>query len=72
MNKLGLNIKKSANSNNSKKVSVEMDADRLEQLAANFGFFQDGFLKSVDKAEKDYQNGDVKKVDSLREIRNEK
>ena len=52
-----------------KKISVELDASRFERLAASFGLFNPDFLKSLDRAEKDYQAGRVKKVSSLGELR---
>jgi len=55
--------------NNRKKFLVEMDFDKFERLAANLGFFSSEFLRSLDKAEKDYKAGRVKKVKSLKELR---
>ena len=46
--------------NRSRRIVVEMDADKFERLAASFGFFNPGFLKSLSKAEVDYRNGKVK------------
>ncbi|MBU4369575.1 hypothetical protein KKG58_02315 [Patescibacteria group bacterium] len=51
------------------KILVEMNVDRFERLAAGLGFFSSDFLKSLGKAEKDYQNGRIKKIKSLRELR---
>lgn len=53
---------------NTKRVSVELDADKLEKLAADLGFFNKDFLKSVDRAEKDYRSGRIKIIESLREV----
>ena len=55
-----------------KKVTVELDANRLERLASNLGFFSTDFLKSVDRAERDYRAGRVREVASLRELRGRK
>ena len=52
-----------------RKVIVELDANRLERLASNLGFYSSDFIKSVERAEKDYRAGRVKKVSSLRHLR---
>jgi hypothetical protein len=51
-----------------KNISVELDADKLERLAASLGFFNPDFLDSIDRAEKDYKAGRVKKISSLKEL----
>lgn len=51
-----------------KKIIVELDANRLERLASNLGFYNHDFLKSVDKAERDYRAGRVREVASLSEL----
>ena len=51
-----------------RKVVVEVDADRLERLAANFGLFNPGFIASIDRAERDYQAGRIRKIHSLAEL----
>ncbi len=48
-----------------KKILLEMNADQFEKLAAQFGFFNPEFLKSMDKAEREYKAGKAKKVRSL-------
>lgn len=55
--------------NNTRKVLVELDADKLEKLAADFGFFSDDFLKSLNRAEKDYKSNRVRKIRSLKQLR---
>jgi len=65
MASLELRIKKRNN-----RVLVEMDAERFEKLAADFGFFSEDFLKSLERAEKDAKAGRVRKIKSLRELRN--
>jgi len=55
--------------NRGKKFLVEMDVNKFERLAANLGFFSAEFLRSLDKAEKDFKAGKVKKIKSLRELR---
>ena len=55
--------------NGTRKVLVEIDANRLERLAANLGFFGQDFLNSLDKAEKDYSAGRTRKVRSLKNLR---
>lgn len=51
------------------RVLIEMDADRFEKLAADFGFFSKDFLKSLEQAEKDVKAGRVRKIQSLKELR---
>ena len=55
--------------NHPRKIFVEMDADRFERLAANLGFFSKEFLKSLDRAEKDYNAGRFRTLKSLKELR---
>ena len=64
MSSLELTIKKRNN-----RVLVEMDADRFERLAANLGFFSKEFLNSLERAEKDVKAGRIKKIQSLRQLR---
>lgn len=52
----------------SKTLLLEMDADKLERLAANFGFFNPDFLKSIERSELNYAEGRFKKVRSLKEL----
>jgi hypothetical protein len=47
------------------KLSVELDAHQFERLAANFGFFNPDFIKSLDRSEADERAGRVKKIKSL-------
>lgn len=54
---------------NSNKFLLELDADQLESLAANLGFFNPDFLESVERAEADFRNGNITKIKSLRELR---
>jgi len=51
------------------RVLIEMDADRFEKLAADFGFFSKDFLESLQQAEKDVKAGRVRKIRSLKELR---
>jgi len=46
-----------------------MDADKFERLAADLGLFSPEFLKSLNRAEKDYKAGRIKKIKSLKELR---
>ena len=50
------------------KVIVEIDADKLERLAASLGMFNPDFLKSVDAAEQDYKHGRITKIRSLKDL----
>lgn len=52
-----------------RKIRIEVDADKFERLAADFGLFNPDFLKSINQAEKDVRSGRVKKVTSLRDLR---
>ena len=56
--------------NHGKKFLVEMDVDKFERLAANLGFFSPEFIESLDKAEEDVRAGRIKKIKSLKELRN--
>jgi hypothetical protein len=51
------------------RVLIEMDADQFEKLAADFGFFSKDFLESLEQAEKDAKAGRVRKIESLKELR---
>ena len=64
MSSLELTIKKRNN-----RVLVEMNAVRFERLAAEFGFFGKEFLKSLERAEKDVKAGRIRKVQSLKQLR---
>jgi hypothetical protein len=64
MSLLELTIKK-----RNHRVLVEMDADQFEKLAANFGFFSKEFLSSLARAEKDVKAGRIRKVQSLKQLR---
>ncbi|MDD4989875.1 MAG: hypothetical protein PHW31_01030 [Candidatus Pacebacteria bacterium] len=50
------------------KISLEIDANKLERLAANFGFFNPDFLRALSKAEKDFACGNFQKIKSLKEL----
>lgn len=54
---------------NPKRILVELDADRFERLAANLGFFNTDFIRSLEKAEDDFGKGRVKKIKSLKDLR---
>lgn len=51
-----------------KKFVVEMDADKLERMAAAFGMFNPDFLESIERAEADYRAGRARKMRSLRTL----
>ncbi len=67
MSSLSITIK--SRDKDKKKILIEMDANRFERLAANLGFFNSDFLKSLDRAEKDYKTRRIKKIESLKELR---
>ncbi|KPJ56273.1 hypothetical protein AMJ49_05290 [Parcubacteria bacterium DG_74_2] len=52
-----------------KKILVELDAERFERLAANLGLFNSEFLESLERAEKDYRAGKFRKIKTLKELR---
>lgn len=60
---------KISNQKKSRIVSVNFDADRFERVAANFGLFNELFLHSVDRAERDIKAGRVREIGSLQELR---
>ena len=68
MSSLTLGIKQSPRVNG--KIVVQIDAGKFERLAANFGFFNNDFLDSLDRAENDIKAGRVRKAKSLRDLRN--
>jgi hypothetical protein len=48
---------------------IEVDADKFERLAADFGFFGPEFLASLERAEADARAGRVRKIFSLRALK---
>jgi len=56
----------------SRKIRIEVDADKFERLAANFGLFNPDFLKSLDQAEDDVRAGRIKKIASLGDLKRKK
>jgi len=52
-----------------RKIRVEIDAEKFEKLAASFGLFNPEFLASLERSERDYKAGRVKKMSSLRALR---
>ena len=65
MASIQLNLK----SSNDSKLLIELDANKFERLLADFGYFNDDFLKSVDQAEKEVKSGKTKKLRSLKSVR---
>jgi len=53
----------------SKRIIVEIDAARLERLAASLGLFSPGFLGSVYRSEEEIALGRTKRLRNLRELR---
>lgn len=64
-----MNITIKSNLDRSRKILVEIDADKFERLAADLGLFSSGFLKSLERSDKDYKTGRIKKIKSLKEIK---
>ncbi len=52
-----------------KNITVSFDADKFERVAANFGLFRPEFLDSLNRAEKDIQEGRFKKIKGLASLR---
>lgn len=67
MTSLNISIKTQVKQNN-KKIVVELDANKFEKIAGDFGLFNPEFLDSVNRAEKDYKAGRVQKIKSLRSL----
>lgn len=67
MNSLALTIK--TRINRPKKILIEIDAEKLERLAAILGLFNPDFLKSLKKAEMDYRAGRTRKIASLKQLK---
>jgi len=53
----------------SKRIIVEIDADRLERLAASLGLLSSSFLNSISRSEKEIALGKTKRLRGLRELR---
>ncbi|OHA86979.1 MAG: hypothetical protein A3A96_03515 [Candidatus Zambryskibacteria bacterium RIFCSPLOWO2_01_FULL_39_39] len=53
----------------SKNVTISFDAQKFERIAGNFGFFNQDFLESLNRAEKDIKAGRVQKIKSLAFLR---
>ena len=51
------------------KLVLELDAAQFEKLAADFGFFNPEFLKSLECASVDERTGRVRTLKSLKELR---
>ncbi|MFA5945799.1 MAG: hypothetical protein WC802_02735 [Patescibacteria group bacterium] len=52
-----------------KTLHLEIDRPRFERLAGIFGFFGQGFLRSIDRAEDDIRAGRITKLSSLKDLR---
>lgn len=51
------------------KFNVEIDIEKFEKLASSLGLFSEDFIKSLDRAEADYEAGRVSKAKSLKDLR---
>jgi len=60
---------KPKNSSKTRKFQIELDAEKFERMAANFGLFNPDFVKSIERAEADYRAGRTKKITSLKQLR---
>lgn len=54
----------------SQTINLQVNRNAFERLADLFGFFQPKFLQSLDRAEADIKKGRVKKLHSLKDLRN--
>ena len=52
-----------------RKFSVELDADRFERLAAGLGLFQEEFIASIERAEREISQRKMKRLHSLGDLR---
>lgn len=64
-----LNITIRPRQTRSRKLVVELDADRFERLAANLGLFNPAFLASLERAEREVAQGKARRLRSLRDLR---
>ena len=69
MNQLAFTVRPSTSG---KKVIIELDADKLERVASSLGMYSSDFIESVERAEKDYKAGRIKRIFSLKELRKRK
>jgi len=53
----------------SKRIIVEIDADKLERLAASLGLFSSSFLDSMSRSEEEIALGKTKRLRKLRDLR---
>jgi len=53
----------------SRRIVVEIDADKLERLAASLGLLSSSFVDSISRSEKEIALGQTKRLRSLRELR---
>jgi hypothetical protein len=53
----------------SKRIIVEIDADKLERLAASLGLFSSSLVDSISSSEKEIALGKTKRLRNLRELR---
>lgn len=53
----------------SKRTVLEIDAEKLQRLAASLGLFSSSFLESVSRSEKEIALGKTRRPRSLRELR---
>lgn len=53
----------------SRKLIIELDADRFERLAAGLGLFSREFLSSLERAERETARGKARRLRSLRDLR---
>lgn len=51
------------------KIRVELDAEQFERLAANLRLFRSEFLESLNRAENDIKEGNIKRLRGLKDLR---
>lgn len=52
-----------------KKIRIEIDAAQFERLVASLGLFNNEFLQSLNRAEREVAHGRIKKLRSLKDLR---
>ena len=53
----------------SRKIKVEIDRGQFERLASSLGLFDEKFLESLERAEREVAQGKIKPLRSLRDLR---
>ncbi len=65
MNSLTITAKPAAK----RRITIELDANRFERLAADLGLLRKEFIDSVDHAEQEIVQGKARRLHSLKDFR---